>query len=74
MRIGPFWSDARQRASAGVSGGSNPQTSLLVLRHPFAGHALGLGDLIGGQFALNHQLRFPRLIANCDELDLSQYG
>jgi len=23
------------------------QSSLLMLRHPFAGHALGLGDLVG---------------------------
>ncbi len=25
-----------------------PQPSPLMLRHPIAGHALGLGDLVGG--------------------------
>jgi len=24
-----------------------PQPSLLMLRHPFAGHALGFGELVG---------------------------
>ncbi len=32
----------------GLHGGFKPQPSLLLLRHPFAGHALGLGDLVGG--------------------------
>ena len=35
--------------SAGVYGRFKPQPSPLVLRHPFAGHALRLGDLVGGQ-------------------------
>jgi len=31
------------------AGGFRPQPSPLMLRHPFAGYALGLGDLVGGQ-------------------------
>ena len=45
--------------SAGVYGGFKPQPSPLMLRHPFAGHALGFDDLVGGHFAFlcgNEQL------------------
>jgi len=31
--------------SAAIYGGFRPQPSLLMLFHPFAGHALGIGDL-----------------------------
>jgi len=37
-----------------------PQPSLLMLRHPFAGHALGLGDLGGGHLASGLVPVFPR--------------
>jgi hypothetical protein len=33
---------------AGGPGIGKPHPSLLTLRHPFAGHALGLADLVGG--------------------------
>ena len=36
---------------AGVYGQFKPQPSLLMLRHPFAGHALGFSDLVRGHFA-----------------------
>ncbi len=45
--------------------GGSPMDSPLMLRHPLAGHALGLGDLVGGVYALDptHQrvieLSFP---------------
>ncbi len=50
---------------AALCGGFKPQPSPLMLRHPFAGHALGLGDLVGGVYTFNptHQriieLSFP---------------
>jgi hypothetical protein len=31
-----------------IYGGFKPQPSLLMLCHPLAGHALSLGDLVGG--------------------------
>jgi len=33
---------------AAIYGRFKPQPSLLMLRHPIAGHALGLGDLVNG--------------------------
>jgi hypothetical protein len=33
---------------AAIYGGFRPQPSLLMLCHPFEGHALGFGDLVGG--------------------------
>ena len=38
-----------RRPSDIVCRGFKPQPSPLMLRHPLAGHALGLGDLGGGQ-------------------------
>ncbi len=48
MKDYPVGSDVRQRAFMTVAA---PQPSLLVLRQPFAGLALGFGDLAGGQQA-----------------------
>ncbi len=59
--------------SAVVYGGFKPHPSLLMLRHPFAGHALVLGNLVGGLLlALTRQKmtrlqRWPRLA--CDTID-----
>jgi len=36
------------------------QASLLTLRRPFAGYALGLGKLVAGYFANNYILAFLR--------------
>ncbi len=33
---------------AAIYVGFKPHPSLLVLRHPFAGHALGFGEFVGG--------------------------
>ena len=38
-----------------------PQPSLLMLRYPFAGHALGLGNLVGGHLAGDDITVFLRL-------------
>ena len=32
------------------------QPSLLMFRHPFAGHALGLGDLVGAAYHISRAL------------------
>ena len=45
MRIGPAGFDARQWASIT---GSSHSPSLLMRFQPLTGHALGLGDLVGG--------------------------
>jgi hypothetical protein len=41
----PVGPDARQLV---IMATLSPQSSPLVLRHPLAGHALGLGGLAGG--------------------------
>ncbi len=52
----------RERASAAICGGLKPQPSPLMLRHPFAGHTLGLGNLVGGHFAGDQIPVFLRLL------------
>jgi hypothetical protein len=35
-----------------------------MLRHPFASHALGFGDLVGGQALGDHTIRKPKARSN----------
>ena len=48
-----------------IYGGFKPQQSLLTIRHPLAGHALGLDDLVRGHIASNHIPELQRISFSC---------